>query len=571
MLAKLELSNIALIDHAEIDFTEGVNILSGETGSGKSVILDSINFVLGAKADKSMIRYGTDECSASVTFVLPQNHSVRKILEELEIDDDTLIIYRKYNKDGRGSIKVNGLSVTANMLKQITSHLVDVHGQSEHFSLLKEEEQLSVLDNYRSEAIFSIKENLAPVIAEYNAVNSNLRSMGGSESERAIRLDILKYQISEIESAELYEGEEDEIIQKRQLIANAEKIGNALNSAYAALSEDNGAIDGLRSSQHSMSQISSLDAEYGNIASRLDSSVIELEDVSECIKELIDSFEFDPNEAERIEQRYETIKTLKKKYGSSIPEILSFLDKAIEEYDRLTNFDKLGEQLINEKNKYKKKIYGLIKQLHDERVAAAKEFSHNVEAELKELGMGKAKFEIEFDEFPTFEDLGESFNENGLDSVRFMFSANLGEPLKPLAKIISGGEISRFMLAVHAQTAKAQDISTFIFDEIDSGISGAIASVVAEKFAKIATEKQIIAITHLPQIACMADNSLLIEKIEVGDKTVTIVKNLSKDERVREITRLVGGSADSAAAVAHANEMIAAADKFKRELSGAKS
>ncbi|MBQ7165151.1 MAG: DNA repair protein RecN, partial [Clostridia bacterium] len=560
MLAKFELKNIALVDYAEIDFTEGVNILSGETGSGKSVILDSINFVLGAKADKTMIRYGTDECSASVTFILSEDHPVHKLLADLEIDDDTLIISRRYNLEGRGGIKVNGLSVTANMLKQITSHLVDVHGQSEHFSLLKEEEQLGVLDGYFIDKITPLKEKLVPAIAAFDEVNGKLRSLGGNESERAIRQDILKFQITEIENAALYDGEEEEVILRRQRIVNAEKIINALNAARAAISEDNGAADAARSAYHSMGQISSLDGEYDKLYARLDSAAIELEDIADSIGSCLDSFDFDKDEAEKTEERLETIKRLKKKYGKDIKEILAFLESAREEYDRLVNFDKLSGKLVEEKAALKKTVYEGFCRLHSARVAAAKEFSRNVENELKELGMGKARFEVKFADFPEFENLSDTFTSDGVDSVEFMFSANLGEPLKPLAKIISGGEISRFMLAVRTQTAKAQDISTFIFDEIDSGISGVIASVVAEKFAKIALDKQIIAITHLPQIACMADNSLLIEKHEEKGKTVTTVRNLSKGDRVREITRLVGGTGASAAAVAHANEMIAAAD-----------
>ena len=566
MISRFELKNIALIDYAEIDFTSGVNILSGETGSGKSVILDSINFVLGAKADKSMIRYGANECYATVTFALEEDHPVHALLAELEADDDELIISRKYNSDGRGSIKVNGAAVTAGALKKITSRLVDVHGQSEHFSLLKEEEQLVVIDNYFVDKITEIKEKLSPEISRYGEINSKLRALGGSESERAVRLDILKFQITEIENANLYDGEEEEIVNRRKIILSAEKIINALNSAYSALTEDGGANDSVHTAGHFLSQVAALSPEYEKLGARLDSAGIELEDVAESLKDTLDSLEFDKGEAERVEERLEVIKRLKKKYGKDIKSVLGFLENAKTEYDRLINFDKLSEKLIEEKTVLKEKIYAILKELRRAREDAARDFASNVENELKELGMGKAKFEIIFNEFPSIEEMSDAVGENGSDAVEFMFSANLGEPLKPLAKIISGGEISRFMLAVRTQTAKVQDISTFIFDEIDSGISGVIASTVAEKFARIALDKQIIAITHLPQIACMADNSLLIEKSEKEGKTRTSVRNLKKDERVEEITRLVGGSKESRSAVAHASEMIAAADDYKLRL-----
>jgi len=566
MITRFELKNIALVDYAEIDFTKGVNILSGETGSGKSVILDSINFVLGAKADKSMIRYGTEECSATVTFALQKNHPVHALLENLDADDDTLVISRRYNLDGRGVIKINGVTATANMLKQITSRLVDVHGQSEHFSLLKEEEQLAVLDNYNQQELDCLRDEVSPLISRFNEVNARIRSLGGNESERAIRQDVLKFQIAEIENAALVDGEEEQLLAQRQRIVNAEKIIASLNSAYAALSEDRGAVDAAQTASRVVSPISNLDAEYEKLSGRLESVTIELEDIAEGIKDCLDSFDFDKNEAERIEERLELIKRLKKKYGKSIPAIFEFLDNAQEELDRILNFDKLSEQLVEEKSCLKEQIYECFTRMRELRERTSEEFCKNVENELKELGMGKARFTVSFNEFPSIDELCDTLTTNGVDEVEFMFSANLGEPLKPLAKIISGGEISRFMLAVRTQTAKVQAINTFIFDEIDSGISGVIASVVAEKFAKIALDKQIIAITHLPQIACMSDNSLLIEKIESDGKTKTIVRNIPKDERFREITRLVGGSADSKIAVAHANEMIKQADAFKKSL-----
>lgn len=566
MLARFELKNIALVDYAEIDFTEGVNILSGETGSGKSVILDSINFVLGAKADRSMIRYGTTDCSATATFILPPDHPARRYLSDLDADDDTLVITRKYNIDGRGSIKVNGVTVNASMLRQLTARLVDVHGQSEHFSLLKEDEQLSVLDNYYGDKIQSIKDKIAPEISRLDGINSKIRSLGGNESERALRMDILKYQINEIDNAALADGEEEELVARHRRLVNSEKIITALSAARETLSGDGGVSDSIGNAMHELGSISSLDEEYADLSARLDSVGIELDDISESISECLDSFDFDKDEAENVENRLELIKNLKKKYGKNIKSILEFRDKAEEEYDRLINFDKQSEKLFKEKAALKGEIYQYFENLRKMREQAAEEFCSNVEGELRELGMSKARFKVEFSAFPDEENLGDSLSANGADAVEFMFSANLGEPLKPLAKIISGGEISRFMLAVRTQTAKAQSISTFIFDEIDSGISGVIASVVAEKFAKIALDKQIIAITHLPQIACMADNSLLIEKREVNGKTRTIVRNLSKDERVAEITRLVGGSMDSKAAVAHANEMISAADEYKRML-----
>ena len=566
MITRFELKNIALVDYAEIDFTRGVNILSGETGSGKSVILDSINFVLGAKADKTMIRYGTDECFASVTFELEKNHPVHEILKDLGIDEDVLIIARKYSLDGKGVIKANGLSLTVNMLKKITSRLVDVHGQSEHFSLLKEEEQLAVIDNYDALTVSSVKEQVLPLLSELVGVCAEIRKLGGNESERAIRSDILKFQINEIESANLSENEEEELLKRSAFIKNAEKIVAGLNAAYRCLSEENAALDGVNNAESNISPLTSFDDEIEKLYLRLDSAAIELSDISDSIKEKLDNFDFDENEAEKVEERLDLIKKLKKKYGKTIAEVLKYKDDAVEEYDRISRFDELGKELTEKKDELRGKIHKLFVKLHDTRVKAANEFSKNIMSELKELGMPKAYFSVKFSDIPSAEDMNECPTADGLDAVEFMFSANLGEPEKPLAKIVSGGEISRFMLAVRTQTAKAQSIPTFIFDEIDSGISGEIANVVAKKFAKIALDKQILAITHLPQIACMADNSLLIKKIEENGKTKTVVINLPEKERIREITRLVGGSMESKAAVEHAAEMIRRAEEYKKSL-----
>lgn len=566
MISRFELKNIALVDYAEIVFEKGVNILSGETGSGKSVIIDSINFVLGAKADKSMIRYGADECFASATFDLEEGHAVHSYLKELDVDDDSLVISRKYNMDGKGVIKVNGVTVTAGMLKKITASLVDVHGQSEHFSLLKEDEQLRVIDNYFFDEIEAAKLAIAPILAEYNEICSKLRSLGGNESERAIRQDVLKYQINEIEKASLVIGEQAELIKKKQIISNAEKIIAALNIARASIEDDGGAIDSLNSAGHALSSIGQLNDDYSGLYSRVDSVLIEVSDAVSLINDYLDGFDFDKDEAEKIDDRLEIIKRLTKKYGKDESAVLRFYDNAVAELDRLQNFDKLSADLIAQKSQLKKKLFDLMVKLHNVRMKSANEFCNNVQNELHELGMPKARFAVNFAEMPDFEDLNECLSVEGFDNIEFMFSANLGEPLKPLAKIISGGEVSRFMLAVRTQTAKAHSVSTFIFDEIDAGISGVIAGVVAEKFAKISLDKQIIAITHLPQIACMADNALLIEKIEEGNKTKTIVRNLDSHERIREITRLVGGNSSSDAATAHANEMILAAQNFKFKL-----
>ena len=566
MLSKLLIKNVALIDSAEIEFTDGLNVLSGETGSGKSVIIDSLNFVLGAKADKNFIRNGENECVVTAEFDEIGNSEIETVFEELDMDkEDSLIITRKFNKEGKSSIKINGNGATVGMLKKFTSKLVDVHGQSEHFYLLSSANQLELLDKICGNDILSAKEKLKSEYNELKAIESELDKLGGDESSRAIRLDVLNYQIKEIDGANLKEGEEAELLEKKQRIFNMEKILTSLNSVKASFYDEGGISDILGNASKSLSLICSISEDYNSLYNRLESAYAELEDVASAAENLADDLDDEDLNIDDIEQRLDVIKNLKRKYGENVTEINNFLSEALEEKKKLENFDILAERLLNEKKVLKDAIYDKYVELSSIRRKAAVRFIDNVLNELKELGFASAKFDISFNEQPRFDEC-KFQSANGFDSIEFMFSANIGEPLKPLSDVISGGEISRFMLAIKAQTAKYNNLSTFVFDEIDAGISGNTARVVAEKFAKIASATQIIAITHLPQISSMADNNLLIEKGVIDGKTLTSVTGLKGDEVVNEIVRLVGGDKNSDNARNHALELIKKSCEYKKSL-----
>lgn len=566
MLSKLLIKNVALIDSAEIEFTDGLNVLSGETGSGKSVIIDSLNFVLGAKADKNFIRNGENECVVTAEFDEIGNSEIETVFEELDMDkEDSLIITRKFNKEGKSSIKINGNGATVGMLKKFTSKLVDVHGQSEHFYLLSSANQLELLDKICGNDILSAKEKLKSEYNELKAIESELDKLGGDESSRAIRLDVLNYQIKEIDGANLKEGEEAELLEKKQRIFNMEKILTSLNSVKASFYDEGGISDILGNASKSLSLICSISEDYNSLYNRLESAYAELEDVASAAENLADDMDDEDLNIDDIEQRLDVIKNLKRKYGENVTEINNFLSEALEEKKKLENFDILAERLLNEKKVLKDAIYDKYVELSSIRRKAAVGFIDNVLNELKELGFASAKFDISFNEQPRFDEC-KFQSANGFDSIEFMFSANIGEPLKPLSDVISGGEISRFMLAIKAQTAKYNNLSTFVFDEIDAGISGNTARVVAEKFAKIASATQIIAITHLPQISSMADNNLLIEKGVIDGKTLTSVTGLKGDEVVNEIVRLVGGDKNSDNARNHALELIKKSSEYKKSL-----
>ncbi len=566
MLNRLNIHNVALIDEAEIEFSAGLNVLSGETGSGKSVILDSVNFVLGAKADRSMIRYGQSECSVGAEFDIAGNKAVKRELAEMELgEDDTLVIARRFTADGRSSIRINGMPANTAMLRRLTAHLVDVHGQSEHFFLLKEANQLKVLDDAAGEGLAALKEKLAGKTKELREYKKDLERLGTDEGERSRRMDILSFQIDEIENAGLKEGEEEELLAKRAKMNAVEKILSALQEAENALSADGAGTDSVRTAARAVAGIASLDKAYGDIGERLENLQAEAEDIAETLSSLGEQVYFDENEQAETENRLDELKRLKRKYGADTESILAFLEKAKAEYDMLAGGAQEAEKIKEKMEKCRGAIYALCREMTALRQKAADGFTQRVVKELRTLNIPSAKFETEFSDY-TREDADRA-TANGLDEVRFLFSANAGEPLKPLSKIISGGEMSRFMLAVKTQLSAVNGISTYIFDEIDAGISGKTAKVVAEKFAMIARKTQIVAVSHLAQIVCMADRDFLIRKEEKGGKTRTRILQLSDAERVGELVRLLGGDADSAFAEKHAEELIESAKKYKNILS----
>lgn len=562
MLSKLTIKNVALIDSAEIEFCAGLNVLSGETGAGKSVILDSVNFVLGAKADKTMIRYGETECMVKAEFSVPEESKAVRALREMDIDTDgDIIISRRFSESGKSSIKLNGNTVTVSMLRKVTDSLVDVHGQSEHFFLLKEVNQLRTLDGVIGEELIPRKERLAGLLSEMRKIEQQINLLGGDVKERGRRLNILKFQIDEIEAVGLKDGEEEELLAKRNKINNLEKIISAVHEATEALSGENGALDYIRSSKRAMSGISRLDEEYSAVCDRLESLSLEADDIAETLSEMGEDLYFDENEARETENRLDEIALLKRKYGADKKEIDSYLKKSKEEYDLLSDCEGQYAILTEKSECVRKQIYEVCREITALRKKHGEAFCRRVTEELKTLNIRNAKFEIQFGDY-ALQDAA-SAGINGLDELCFLFSANAGEPLKPLGKIISGGEMSRFMLAIKTQLSDVNEISTYIFDEIDAGISGKTAKIVGEKFAKIAKSMQIIAVSHLAQIAAMSDREFLIEKREEDGKTHTHVRMLDEGEKTQEIVRLLGGESGEEFAVKHAEELVRQAKEYK--------
>ncbi len=562
MLNKLIIKNIALIEYAEIDFKSGLNVLSGETGSGKSVIIDSLNFVLGAKADKSLIRSGESECMVTAEFDATNIDSISKVFDEFDIEhENQLIISRKFNIEGKSTVRLNGNVVTVGMLKKFTQVLVDVYGQSEHFTLLNSVSQTKLIDSYGGEEIASVKGQLLELYSKRREILRQLDELGGDEHQRLIRIDVLNFQITEIEKSDLKENEEEELKEIREKLIHQEKIITVLRAIKGAINDEGGISDIFSNAVRSSSTISNLGEEFSSLSERLNSAYAEIDDISDSIEGMIDSFDFLDYNADDINGRLELIKSLKKKYGNDYAQIMQFLDEAIGERDRLLKANELAEKLASQIQELNGKIYQTYAKLDDKRRKYAQIFAKNILTELYELGMQKASFTVDFTDIPPIDEC--NFNNASFNSLEFMFSANLGEPTKPLSFVISGGEMSRFMLAIKSQTAKYNEISTFVFDEIDAGISGNTAKVVAEKFCNIAKDVQLLCISHLPQISAMADNNLLIEKIEDNGVTLTRIKTLTEEDKINEIVRLSGGEKDNPASIEHAKAIIATAKAYK--------
>lgn len=562
MLAQLTIENIALIDKLELDLKNGLNILSGETGAGKSIIIDSLNFVLGERADKSLIRYGTDYAIVQAVFEEYVTPSVSEYLDDIGIEcEDVLIIRRKMSVDGKNECRINGRVSTLSILKGLTELLVDIHGQHEHQSLLKSANHIKLLDDIGAAKIASVKQDVAKEHTRYVALKREL-SRFGDESERERKLDILSFQIDEIEKADVKDGEEDELLQARKRIRNMEKIMSALSDAKNTLDgyDSSSVSASIKNSSNLLGTISSYDDTVAPLIDRLDDAKIEIKDIADTLSDMLERLDFDARSAEKIEERLEVVRNILHKYGGNFDNLQTFYEDAKKEAELLTGASQTVEDLQVDIEKAKSGLQKSARKLTELRQEVANKFESDITRELKDLGMGGSTFKVDF---VTTDDV-DQISANGADTIEFLFSANVGEPMKPLAKIISGGEMSRFMLAFKNIVAGVDGIGTMVFDEIDTGISGNISAVVSEKMCNISRDRQVIAVTHMPSLAAMADNHYLIAKSTENGKTLTHI-NLLEDD-TDEVARLIGGNDYSQFAVPHAKEMKAWAERYKQSL-----
>ena len=556
MLSYLKVKNVALIDELTIDFNNGFNVLTGETGAGKSIIIDSLNFVLGNKVNKTLIRSGQTFMKVEALFLPPYNNSLQNILKEYNIEyEDEILIARTYFDSGKSDIRLNGNVLTASMLKNITYNLVDILGQHEHQSLLKEKTHLGIIDNFNPKRLENIKAIVLKNYQSFFEIVSKMKSIGSSSENRERMLDLLKYQIEEIEKANIKADEDIELSNERLKMINSEKIATGLSTAYSELNSSySSSVDEcLKKSSNALNSIVQYDNSLSQIIERINNARYELQDISETIKQISDNNIFDQVQFEKIDSRLDLIKTLKKKYGNSTDEIFNYLKKSKSEYEQLLDSENLMVKLQTEKQNIGKQLYEASLELSNERKNIAIEFENNVMKQLNELGMKNARFKVCFNKIDEIENV--VFSPNGLDEVHFEFSANLGQPLKPLSEIISGGEMSRFMLGIKNILADIDNINTLVFDEIDTGISGNIGFTIACKMANISKNHQVISVSHLPQIAAMADSNFLITKTNKDNQTYTYVEKLNENDVLKEIARLSGGEKNSVVSLHHASEL----------------
>lgn len=557
MLNELHIENIAVIEKADINFGRGLNVLTGETGAGKSIIIDSIGAVLGGRVSRELVRRGAEKGLVAAVF---DAENAADWLKENEIDaDDELILQRRITSDGKTSCRVCGTPVTAAQLKELALLLVDIHGQNDGRQIMDERKHIEYLDSFG--CLESDKAEYKKVYDTYSAIKKEIKSLTMDEIEKARLSDSLRYQIAELERADIKAGEKDSLSARRDLLRNSEKLTEALEEAFNCLygGEDN-AVSMAQNAAYYAGKASAIAPELDTAASGINDAAFALADAAETLRDFRDSLDFSPEEYDNIETRLSLLNKLERKYGKTDEELLTYLDECRAKLDDIEYADDRLIKLEKELADQKKLCVQAAKRLGDKRREKAAELEARIINELKELNMPSVRFAVEF--VPLEDD---DFDATGADKIRFIMSANAGEELGRISKIASGGELSRIMLAMKNVFAENDPVGTMIFDEIDTGVSGIAAQRVAEKLYTVSKGKQVMCVTHLPQIAAMADNHYLIAKHEKSGRTYTQVAELDREGRRKELARLHGGDNITETTLASAEEQLAASEKFKRE------
>lgn len=535
MITTLHIKNIGIIDDLSMELGDGFNVLTGETGAGKTLIIDSINIICGGRFSKEMIRRGEDYSFVELNLYLPNN--------ELSIENN-IIVSREIHSNGRNSCKINGRLVTLTELKDFMSNIIDIHGQNDNQKILNPEYHIKYLDNFIGEHILQIKTGYKELYNKRQKIKKDLKANLGDDKEKQRQLSLLQYEFDEIENAELKMGEEEELEEKRKFFMNSEKICKSLNQADLSLGE--GAIDKINEAIRAIEKISDLDKKYDDTLNNLKGIYYEVQELSRDISSLNSDIYFDENERNDVEERLDLIYSLKRKYGNSVEEIVEYKEKIEKEIDRINNLDEYNNKLKQDLAQVESKMQNLADKMHEIRITNAKILDSKINKELADLEMPNSTFITHINPV--------DFGKNGIDEVEYYISTNIGESEKELAKIASGGEMSRIMLAIKTVLANTDSTPVLIFDEIDTGISGKAAKSVGEKLKLIGKSHQVLCITHQPSIAAKGDENFYISKISKEGRTFTQIKKLNEDEVINEVARISNGEITETARM-HAIEL----------------
>lgn len=571
MLKNLTVKNFAIIEDLSVEFEKGLNVITGETGSGKSIVIEALGIALGNKFSKDMLREGEDKLILTTTFDISENKRLKKILIDKGIEDDILFFQREITKDGKQKLKINGMVLPFSIYREIGELLVDIHGQHEPQSLLDKNKHLELLDRFIGEDFLIKRDEFNKKLERYRNVNKEIEEILTKKEERERRRDYLNFVINEIEKEKINEDEENELLSKREILKNVSKLKEAYSEIFNNLEgfdENEGAVDKIVRSIKKLESIETIDKFSLEFKKELNEIEIKISEILNQIRVRKEEIEYNPDELEIIEERLKIYDDLKRKYGKNIKEILNFLEESKKELINLdTSFEKV-EELKKEKELLEKELIEIGKFLREERLKKAKELEKQIEQELSTLAMEKAKFFVKF--FEEEDENGIQFDgrllkpmQYGFEKVEFFISPNPGESEKPLIKIASGGELSRLMLSIRTIFGKVDEIPCIVFDEIDQGIGGRVGEMVGRKLLELSKNVQVISITHLPQIASFGDNHILLAKSVSQERTYLTAKTLKEDERVYEIARMLGGVEITESAINHAKELLSIGKEVK--------
>ena len=550
MLLEISIKNFAIIEEISLTFENGMTVLTGETGAGKSIIIDAMNLMLGARASLDVIRHGANKAEIEGLFSVGENAALTQILEENGIEvTEELIIRREILQNGRSIGRINGQMVNLTTLRAVGQYLVDIHGQHDQEELMKPNMHIRMLDEFGDSQFASIKKHYQDLFEHYRRLRQRVLTKQKNEQEHKARIEMLEFQIAEIEAAALKSGEDQALNQKRDKLLNHKHIADTLTNAYVMLDDEEfSSLSNIRSAMNDLMTLEEFDADYKDMSSNVSEAYYILEEVTKQLGDVIDELDFDAGSLQQIEARLEVIYSITRKYGGSVDDVLDYYENITKEYNLLTGNDESSDDMEKDLKRLEKELIVAAENLSQERHQLAKNLEAEIKQELADLYMEKADFQVQFSKG--------KFNRDGNEAIEFYISTNPGEGFKPLVKVASGGEISRLMLAIKSAFSRKEDKTSIVFDEVDTGVSGRVAQAIAQKIYKIGSHGQVLAISHLPQVIAIADYQFFIEKRSDENTTVSTVRLLSEEERVEEIAKMLAGSDITEMAREQARELL---------------